>query len=139
MPAIKTCEVSSHIRAVDRVLITTFNGHVIGDTVERMLEQIRGFGISSMPPERQPTVWLVDATKINGFDANGIREPGANVVELVSRTCKHLVLVIDTSSLSGRGVVMIARALTFMSLKLVEADNLINADRIIAGIRKGTS
>lgn len=104
---------------IERLLITTFTGHVSGKTAEQVLQDIRREVPIDMPEELRPSIWVVDALQVTGFDGQDIRKPGGDLLGIVrDRLAPHMILLrVESASifevLGHAAVILFARGICF--------------------------
>jgi len=110
---------TTRFHRIERLLITTFSGHVSGKLADQVLQDIRREVPIGMPEESRPSIWVVDALQVTGFDAQDIRKPGGDLLGTVrDRIAPHMILLrVETASvmetLGNAAVILFARGICF--------------------------
>jgi hypothetical protein len=112
-------EVTSRHHRDGRLLVTTFRGHLSAKLAEEALKQVEHEVPADMPEGLRPSVWVVNALEVTGFDGQAIRKPVGRLLTLIrERIAPHTVLlrVEDESVMKQLGkaaVILFARGITF--------------------------
>src|SRR5688572_21315519 len=107
-----------HLRA-ERLLVTTFRGHVTARLAEDSIQAVSREVPVDMPKDLRPLMWIVDALQVTGFDGQEIRKPGGRLLMLVrERIAPHMILLrVENESvfqaLGQAAVILFARGITF--------------------------
>jgi hypothetical protein len=134
---------TTRFHRIERLLITSFSGHVSGKTAQQVLQDVRREVPLDMPEASRPSIWVVDALQVTGFDAQDIRQPGGDILELVrERIAPHMILLRVESasvfaSLGHATVILFARGICFGNgVKLHILTSMADVQPYVENLRK---
>lgn len=111
----------------DRRLTTTITGVINRETISEIAKQLRQ-ELATIPEEMRPTIWIINALGVTGFDSSVLRKAGSELLQFVSdRFGPNIILVRneDGGSQSEAPLIMMLRSITFgAGMKLVVTKDL---------------
>ncbi|QQR60925.1 hypothetical protein IPH19_00430 [Candidatus Uhrbacteria bacterium] len=110
---------TTRLHRIERLLITTFSGHVSIKVTDQVIQDVRREVPIDMPEESRPSIWVVDALQVTSFDGQGIRNPGSDLLGIIrDRIAPHVILLrvestTNTESSGQAAVILFARGICF--------------------------
>lgn len=117
MSTVTSGEVSTRHHRTERLLVTTFRGHVTAELANKAIQDAEREIPANMPEGFLPSIWVVDALAVSGFDGQKIREPGGRLLVFIrDRIAPHMILLrVESKNVLGgvaqAAVIMFARGI----------------------------
>jgi hypothetical protein len=119
MPQVGQGDATTRLQRTEHIVTTVFRGHVSAALAYQVRKDMEREVPRDMPEGLRPSIWVVNALQVTGFDGNDIRKPGG---ELLSYTrdviAPHMILLrVENESvfkaLGQAAVIMFARGICF--------------------------
>lgn len=143
MPQVGQGDATTRLHRTEHIVTTVFRGHVSAALAYQVRKDMEREVPRDMPEGLRPSIWVVNALQVTGFDGNDIRKPGG---ELLSYTrdviAPHMILLrVENESvfkaLGQAAVIMFARGICFGNgVKLHVLDSMQQVGPYVNKLRK---